>query len=93
MGWTERDTDSYSEYSSDSYISSNSSQTRIRRKRRRPRKPPEPSHKPSESPRNCAADRPSKVKRRHNYEHARRRIRDKISELSEIGTAIYLFLR
>ena len=30
--------------------------------------------------------------RRHNHEHARRRIRHKIPELSDIDTAIYLFL-
>ena len=79
MGWAESGTDSDSEYSSDSDSSSDSSQ---------PRKRLSP-----ESPRNSAADRPSRVQRRHDYEHARRRIRDKISELSDIDTAIYLLLR
>ena len=38
-------------------------------------------------------DRPSSLQRRHNYKQARRCIRDKISELSDIDTAIYLYLR
>ena len=54
--------------------------------REQPRKPPEPPH-------NGAEDRPSTVQRRHNYEHARRRTTDKISELSGVESAIYLFLR
>ena len=48
---------------------------------------------PPEPPRNNAADRPSRVQRRHIYKHARRRNRDKKSELWDIDTAIYFYLR
>ena len=92
MGWAESDTDSDSEYSSDVDSSSHSSQARKRKLRcaRKPRKPP---RKLPEYPRNSAANRPSRVQRRHIYEHPRRRIKDKISKLSGINTAIYLYLR
>ena len=86
MDWAESDTDSESECSSNSDSSSDKIQTRKRRKRQRPLKPPEP-------PRNNATDMSFRVQRRHNYEHARRRIKDKKSDLSDINTAFYLFLR
>ena len=93
MGWAESDTDSDIEYSSDSDSSSDGSQTRKRRKHRRARKPPKPPREsPRESPRNSAADRPCRVQWHHNYEHARPRIRNRIPKLSDIDTAIYLFL-
>ena len=89
----ESDTDSDSEYSSDSDSSSDSSQTRKRCKRRRARKPPEPPREPPRQPPcNSAADRPSRMQRHINYEHTRHRIRDKISKLSDISTAFYLFI-
>ena len=87
LDWAGNDTESESDYSTDDDRSSVSSRTRKRKRQRvrKPREPPDP-------PRNNAPDRPSRMQRRHNYEHARRRIRDKISELSDIDTAIYLFL-
>jgi len=85
LGWAENDSESETEYSTDDDNSSVSSRTRKRK--RRPRKRSEPPDPPPRAP-----DRPSRVQRRHNYEHARRRIRDKISKLSDIDTAIYLYL-
>ena len=81
LGWAESDTDSESEYISGDDNSSVCSRTRKRKRHsRKPREPPE-------RPRNNAPDRPSRVQRRHNYEHARRRIRDKISGRSDMDAA------
>ena len=83
--------DSDSEFEDDTSDTTSSSEQSPRRRRRRNRNRTRPPEVPPQPPEPERASMASQHKRRANYAHARRRIRDRISKMSDIDVALYLF--